>query len=308
LSFGLAVAVSAAHAQAFCRTMSCELGEDQRPQPCARDAHQCVTEGKPLHWASSCLPYAVQLDGSPREGLDADQVQALAAEAFASWQSAPCPGGGTPSLQAQFQGFVSCDRHEAVCGGASKNVNVLMLHDQDWPYGAAQIGVTTPSAGTESGLIVDADVELNSQDFTFSTDTSDSGNTALKYVLAHELGHFLGLAHSDVDGALMSAGYRSLPLGMALLSADDVAAICTVYPPAQPLTCSATTAPAYDACALGVGEQPACALASVSQDASGCSCRAAPRGRPASLSFAAVLLAWAGIRRRAKRVSLSHRQ
>jgi MYXO-CTERM domain-containing protein len=243
----------------------------------------------------------VQLDGSPLEGLDADQVQALAAEAFGSWQSARCPGGGTPSVQSQFQGFVSCDRRETVCG-ASKNVNVLMLHDQNWPYGAGQIGVTTPAAGSESGLIVDADVELNSQDLSLTTGPSDPGQTALKYVMAHELGHFLGLAHSDVDGALMSPGYRSLPPEADLLSADDVAAICAVYPPGQPLTCPAPSAAAYDACALAVGEKPPCTLPSVAQDsASGCSCRAVPRGRPPSLAFTAALLAWAALRRHVKR-------
>jgi MYXO-CTERM domain-containing protein len=293
----LALATTALSANAFCRTMSCELGEDGRLKKCARDGHGCVTEGRPLHWASPCLAYAVQLDGSPLRGLDADQVQALAAEALAAWQTARCSGGGSPNFQALFQGYVSCGEHESVCGDASKNVNVVMLHDRNWPYDSGKIGVTSPTGGAESGLMVDADVELNSEDFAFSAGAADPSGTALKYVLAHELGHYLGLDHSDVDGALMSTSYQSLAPGEDLLSADDIAAICTAYPPGEPPACVAT-APAYDSCALKAGEEPPpCKLASLSQDAKGgCSCSSAPQRAATSgrLALALFLLFSAG--------------
>ena len=265
---------------------------------CPRDAHKCVTEGQPLHWDSPCLTYSVQLDGSARSALDADQVQGLAAEAFAIWQEAPCPGGGTPRFRTQFQGYVSCDRKNAVCGGADQNVNVIMLHDQGWPYRASDIGITTPSGGVVSGLVFDADVELNAQDYAFQVSDPDSTATSVRYVLAHELGHFLGLGHSDVDGALMSEGYQSVPRDVSLLSADDIAAICSAYPPGQPLTCAAPGAPAYDTCAPEP-DPSECKIASVSHDASGCACRANPRGRPAPALLAlGSLLACLAVRRR----------
>jgi MYXO-CTERM domain-containing protein len=281
--------------------MSCELGEDPA-NPCARDEHSCVIEGQPLHWGSACLDYAVQLDGSPSSGLDADQVQGLVAEAFAVWQNAECPGGGTPRFEAQFQGYVACDRKEAVCGGPAQNVNVIMLHDSGWPYGMDAIGVTTPSGGVSSGLVIDTDVELNAEDYDFRADAQGANAIALRYVLTHELGHFLGLAHSDVNGALMSAGYQSMPPEPGLLSADDVAAICTVFPPGPALSCAAPAPPAYDACASVAGAAPECQLASISQgNTSGCSCRAAPRGRatPAVFGLAALLLIARGRRVRA---------
>ena len=290
-------------AQAFCRTTSCELGEEKKPEPCPRDAHQCVTQGAALHWPSACLDYAVQLDGSARAGVEADQVQALVAGAFATWQAARCPGGGTPRFQARFQGYVSCDRAQSVCGGADKNVNVVMFHDQDWPHSRAALGVTTPTGGVKSGLLNDADVELNSRDFSFMSSASDPDASALRYTLTHELGHFLGLSHSDADGALMSLGYQSLPLGAELLSADDVAAICTVYPPGKPLACPAANAPAYDSCPVLERPISECQLATVTHDEStGCGCRAAPSGsRPSALAALGVLLAALGSRRRAAR-------
>lgn len=253
--------------------MSCELGEDPKRPTCKRDAHGCVTEGNPLHWATPCLNYAVQVDGSPASGLDADQIQALAEQAFLAWKTASCPGGGTPNFETRFQGFVSCDRREAVCGGASANVNVIMFHDSGWTAGQSSVGVTTPTGGTQSGLLVDSDVELNSQDWSFATDDSGMMGTSLLYVLAHELGHFLGLAHSDVNQALMSPGYQSLPLSQNLITDDDAAAICAAYPPGGAPSCSAS-APAYDSCQVALGsEAPKCKQASVTQDESGCSCR-----------------------------------
>jgi Matrixin len=280
--------------------MSCELGEDERAEPCQRDAHNCVTEGEPLHWENPCLSYTVQLDGSPRSGLDADQLQALAADAFSVWEHANCPAGGTPRFSARFQGFVSCDRKEAVCGGVSKNDNVVMVHDRDWPYASTAIGVTTPSGGVDSGQVFDADVELNAVNNTFTTGDPTTGGTSISYTLTHELGHFLGLAHSDVQGALMLANYQTLSRGADLLSADDVAAICAAFPPGPPLTCPDVGGPAYDACQLEPGDAPKCPIGSVSQ--ASCACRAAPRGSHDGLfGLAAALTGLLPLRLRRRR-------
>ena len=225
--------------------MSCEFGEDTREDKCERDpVTQCVTEGAPTHWSSTCLDYAVQLDGSPRSGLDADQVQALVAQAFAEWKNAPCPGGGTPNFQVHFQGFVSCDRRQTVCGPSDENVNTILFRDLDWPTDMPSVaGLTVRVGSTKSGFGMDADVALNSTYFNFDPSVSDGRQSVeLIRVLTHELGHFLGLAHSDVDGALMSIYYNELPMGASILSADDVDAICAIYPPsASPTVCEATS-------------------------------------------------------------------
>ncbi|HEY0468751.1 MAG TPA: matrixin family metalloprotease [Polyangiaceae bacterium] len=261
-------------AQAFCRSMSCELGEKSN-NPCPRDENQCVTKGHALHWANPCLTYTIQVDGSPRSKLDADQVQAFVAQAFNAWKSAHCPGGGSPRFEAQFEGFVSCDRREAICDGADKNVNEVMFHDSSWLYGSNRMGVTTPTGGTESGLIVDADVEINSQDYSFKSDPTGTMSTSLRFVLTHELGHFLGLAHSLASNSVMSQGYQSLPFSSNLISPDDEAAICAVYPPGPKLNCGAPPEPVYDTCQIPVGVRPPCKLASTTQDSEGCGCRLA---------------------------------
>jgi len=289
-------------AAAFCRTMSCELGEDSL-HPCPRDGNGCVTAGRPLHWEVPCLDYAVQLDGSPKSNLDADQIQAFVEDAFNAWKNVSCPGGGSPRFDVKFQGFVSCDRREAVCGGPEKNVNVVMFHDSGWLGGITHIGVTTPTGGTESGQVIDADVEINSQDYSFVSDPSGTMATSLKYVLTHELGHFLGLGHSSVSGALMSTNYQSLPLSPSLISADDAAAICAVYPPGRALTCNTPATPAYDACMLAPGEKPPCKLATLDQDVSSCGCRVAGRSRSPWSMLAALTFVTAALAARRRRRS-----
>jgi hypothetical protein len=301
---GLSVAVlcAATSASAFCRTKSCELGEEERvaagADECPRDAHECVTRGNPLHWASPCLTYAVQEDGSARAGLDAAAFQQAVADAFAAWESVPCPGGGTPRFRAQFQGFVSCGQHEAVCGDAGENVNVMMFHDTAWPGEGSEIGLTTPTGGVSSGLVVDADLELNSQGFDFSLGGAQPGALNLSDVLAHEIGHFLGLAHSDVEGALMFEDYTGVTLSPDLLTADDVAAICNAYPPGASLECAEPAPPAYDACQIEPGPQPECVLKSMTHDRDKGGCSAAAQSPQGGVSALWVLLGALALRRR----------
>jgi hypothetical protein len=285
-----AVVLSAAtSAAAFCRTKSCELGEDPR-MPCERDGG-CVVEGNPLHWPSACINYAVQADGSPKLGLDGAAFQQLAADTFAAWQDVSCPGGGSPRFQAQFQGFVSCAQREAVCGTVADNVSVLMFHDSGWPGNWDELGVTTPTGGVSTGSLVDADLELNSEGFDFSLTRGDASGYVLQDVLAHEMGHFLGLSHSNESGALMSTGYAELAVSRELLTPDDVAAICAIYPPGAPLDCPEPPPPSYDECQLAPGERVNnCRLASMRHDESEGGCSAAASSPPRGVAAPFILL------------------
>jgi hypothetical protein len=276
-------------AYAYCRSRTCSLGKSKEEAEVeCKHEDGCVSEGTRLHWANPCLRYSVQIDGSPLSGLDADQVAELVAQVFAEWKSAECPGGGNPHFDASFQGFVACHEQETVCAGAKGNVDVIMFHDDAWPYAPNELGITTPSAGLETGVINDADIEINAPAIV--------GMLELFPVLSHEVGHYLGLAHSNVPGTLMQEFYSSVGL-----TDDDVAGICAIYPPsAFPLSCG-TSAPAHDTCAdpepleecsIGIMRHPA---------SEGCSVARVGVKRPANSLFAfgtALGFAWLLLRRR----------
>ena len=167
-----------------------------------------------------------------------------------------------------------------------------------WPGEASEIGLTTPTGGVSSGLVVDADLELNSQDFDFSLGGAQPGTLNLSDVLAHEIGHFVGLGHSDVAGALMSEDYTGVTLSADLFTADDVAAICNAYPPGAPLDCAEPALPAYDECQVTPGPQPECVLKSMTHDRDKGGCSAAPQGPRGAVSAFWVLLGALALRRR----------
>ena len=50
-------------------------------------------------------------------------------------------------------------------------------------------------------------------------------------VATHEAGHFLGLAHSDLEGTTMYASYETGQTYQRNLALDDVLGVCSVYRP-----------------------------------------------------------------------------
>ncbi|HEX5660898.1 MAG TPA: matrixin family metalloprotease, partial [Polyangiales bacterium] len=80
------------------------------------------------------------------------------------------------------------------------------------------------------------------------TGCSDSGpRVDLRNVATHEFGHFLGLAHSDVEGATMYCAAYSRDVSKRYLGQDDIDGLCAVYPPEQ----ETVIVKRRDGCALG---------------------------------------------------------
>jgi hypothetical protein len=175
------------------------------------------------------------------------------------------------------------------------NVSVVMFYDTDWPHASTELGITTPAAGLSSGLLSDADVEINSGAI------AGSPLYELLPVIAHEVGHYLGLAHSNVDGTLMAVSYASFGTSGATLSADDIAGICAVYPPSNSSLSCTVPAPAYDAC-QNPDPLAECSIASPHHD-SGCSVAPLRAGRSAP-ALVGMLLALGSLRRRTRRRSV----
>ncbi len=92
-------------------------------------------------------------------------------------------------------------------------------------YGPGVIGVTELTYNS-SGTIQQAKIFLNDEDYDFTSAPGPTGDIYLGDVVTHELGHLLGLSHSEVLDATMF--YAAFP-GQNTLSSDDKAGIKSKY-------------------------------------------------------------------------------
>ena len=226
-------------ASAYCRTHTCEFdGTDV----CQTDETTgCSSGGELAHWKSGCISYAVQGNGSSATGISAEVLEGLLEDGFRVWSDVECGGSTTPELSSFFRGETSCDQVEYNCGARGDNANIAMFRDGDSDLSAFTIALSTIIANLKTGEILDVDIEINSRDFDFYADDADARDEShdLRLVINHELGHFLGLSHSVVPGALMRSEYEGSSL---LPAADDIAGMCDIFPTGTgDPSCSAST-------------------------------------------------------------------
>ena len=305
-ALGLAAFATATQASAFCRTFSC----DPSKSTCARDTRDpsCSAGGKPLFWPVSCVSFSLQKDASKAQGITFEKFQTIADQAFTSWQEVDCGGGQKPSLKFSDYGAVSCDKHEynqgkvdsggKVTEPAQGNANILVFRDQKWPYEGTSntLALTTLTFNVESGEIYDADMEINGVKGEVTVTTSDTdAKVDLLSVLTHEAGHFIGIAHSSDTAATMFATYTPGTVDLRSLTADDVNAVCSIYPPnrANLPTCDPTPRHGY---------LTECASQLDTVDACGCRVAGGDSTRPVGLpGFASLVLGALFVARRRRR-------
>jgi hypothetical protein len=136
-------------------------------------------------------------------------------------------------------------------------------------YDPAALALTTVSARTSTGEIIDADVEINAFNFTWADLAAGPAGGArdLQSAVTHEIGHLIGLDHTcylDASGGIpLDQNGAPIPdcanaplavrettmfptLGMDIgprtLAPDDQQGICAIYPLASdPMLCPPPT-------------------------------------------------------------------
>ena len=99
---------------------------------------------------------------------------------------------------------------------------------------------TTYSWWNSANQLLDSDIIVWDGGFTFYSGTSGCGGIAnsayLEDIATHELGHALGLNHSDNTDATMYPSYSYCSQDMRTLASDDVNGLKALYPGGSPNT------------------------------------------------------------------------
>ena len=233
--------------------------------------------GKPLAWKRSCIGIAVQEDASSQ--VDYQTAKGVLKEAFDAWQNADC-GGEPPGIKVELLNKVDCASVEYNKDGG--NVNVMVFRDTVWPHGDGphNVALTTVTFDSNTGEIFDADIEVNTARYKLTT-TSITTEYDLLSILTHETGHFLGMAHAPDSKATMYATYEPGSVDFRTLEGDDMAGICTIYPPDPSAAGACNPIPRH-------GYSPSCAEAQTEG-----TCSVAPPADTPPSSFGVFALAGA---------------
>ena len=236
----LAISASVSQASAYCRTRTCQ----NNLELCEYDGNGCMLSGKVLSRSSSCVSFNVQRDGSKRRGISYDAAHASIAAAFERWLGADCGNGLNPQLELADLGAAVC--HTAEYNQDSPNANVIIFRDSDWPYqnDIDTYALTTVKFDTVTGEIYDADVEVNTFESAMKIGNIGPKDIDFESIITHEIGHFLGLSHSEEEGATMGGYYALGDTSQASIEPDDVAGVCAALAPDR-MTTSASCEPRH---------------------------------------------------------------
>jgi len=278
-------------ASAFCRSTTCRASGTKE---CKTDESGCPADGAKLFWPTSCISYATNELGT--QDLDPVDTRAIIKKTFQAWTDVPCPNGGIASMAFQEREPVTCKRSEYNKTGA--NLNVVLFQDDDWKYRGIDgtLAKTSVTYNDETGEIYDADIEVNTANNTVTiSDDPRKIQYDLQAILTHEVGHFIGIAHSLDDSAVMAPTYSPGSIAQRKLSPDDVKAVCAVYPPNSGVACNVEPRGGYSPACDPPEEGGVCSVAAPGAPSGAAASAAGGRARLLSTPQAAGSLAAAGL-------------
>ncbi|HEY4011790.1 MAG TPA: matrixin family metalloprotease [Polyangiaceae bacterium] len=248
-------------ARAFCRTTTCALPPSFSPSEASCDPQNfldgnghfwadfpsyCASLNPPeplfpVWWRNACVSYDLQENASAK--VPYAVASQIVATAFQQWTSVVCPPDSTGTtdlgIKVSDLGPVQCDQVQY--NSDQGNQHVILFCDKQFPCDSNTdaataansgntLGLTTVTFDADTGEIFDADTEINATVPISTTTPVPDGFHDLASIITHEMGHFLGLAHSGDPSATMWATNQEGSNAMATLSADDIQGICTIYP------------------------------------------------------------------------------
>lgn len=242
----------------------------------ARPAHAYVryatAGGLPFGWKKSCVwitSYPTDLPLMTR-----DQTRDAIAAAVGAWSKQDPTIGACSYLDLRVQAAAAGEPQPA---SANDGMNVVAFRRDTWCprppncYDPSALALTTVSARTSTGEIIDADIEINAVNFSWADVTVNAPTGTeqdLQNAVTHETGHLIGLDHTcylsgappndqngnpipncasappDVVETTMFPSANALDTNKRTLAPDDQLGVCGSYPLASdPMICPAPTTP-----------------------------------------------------------------
>lgn len=230
--FGLAcvaiVLMTANEASAFCRLTTAEPS-----------GGTCSTQGRGLAWDRQCISYTVVPRTQQNIALDA--IRDTIDTSFEQWVNVQCTTGPVPLSLGQTERLGECTTAQYNQFGPNANTIMFLNTWQGKDFPAEAFGLTLVWHDPKSGEIFDADMQLNETiaPIALCDHGCDRSVVDLANVVTHEAGHFLGLGHSNVGGATMSANALLGETSKRSLEQDDRDGLCSIYARLPPSMCIA---------------------------------------------------------------------
>lgn len=240
--------------------------------------------GVPLWWRTRAMSIAGYEQGFGVD-LTADQIAGAMSEAALQWTRSDPDLATCTDLQLPVAFH---DISQVPPDLARDGVNTIAARTA-WPYDHVALAQTSLFYVKSSGEILEADLEVNAEDFTWADVTVDTGRGLqdLQNALTHELGHFIGLDHpcylsdvvtdetdnlgqpvpncnavpfnSPIREATMFPSADPGDVSKRTLSGDDDLAVCDIYPAGLPTAganATGTDKASGCTCALSAGAAP----------------------------------------------------
>ena len=173
--------------------------------------------GKTLNWSSNTISYNIHTAGSD-DISDNSHIPAIE-HAFQSWSDV---SGSNINL------VRGADTASGSTGGSGHTITFDETNSSGFfPSGSGIVAITPINYMLADGRITDADILFNGNQFSFSTDQTP-GTFDVQDILAHEVGHFIGLDHSPVVSGTMWPYVSQTQWLHRSLSQDDEAGAIAV--------------------------------------------------------------------------------
>ena len=182
-------------------------------------AIKTTSMGAEVRWTTPHVRLAVLLSGDAERDRLLQRATRLAA---AAW-------GSTGEVDITVE--VTSDAARMGWDEGTAAANLVAWANGDWTHDEDMLALTFLHYATDTGEILDADILVNDEEYgwTDADEAPRDGDYDLANALTHELGHALGLGHSDVLAATMFPSSSSMEISKRDLDADDEEGLRAVY-------------------------------------------------------------------------------